>query len=381
LGTTVTAAEEQQHMTATPPTRPTILIEEDHFLKIVPVILDPETPPEHQQAIEDFFAHDVLDFVDWCAQLRARIPGLFPARVIWATSQRDLVAKLVEADGVIVESLAIDREALASAKRLKVAHKFGTLVSNIDQAACMERGIAVAVLHRRVNVAVAEQCFALMLALAKRVCTLDGLVERRALEKAGYSIRPRAPAFVGYSNFARVAGLKTLYGATLGMVGLGEVGREIAHRATTFGMHTLYFQRRRLDGAAEEALGARHASLDELMAQSDYIVTQLPLNDATRGIIDAKALKRVKPGAILINCARAELIDRGALIDALDAGRLGGLGLDVGYEEPADSDDPLLRYRGRGNVILMPHTAVGARENAQSDLERLCLNLWRAMVR
>jgi phosphoglycerate dehydrogenase-like enzyme len=367
-------------MTATPRTRPTILIEEDHFLKIVPVILDPETPPAHQHAVEDFFAHDLPDFMGWCGQLRARVRGLYPARVIWATSQRELVAKLADADGVIVESLAIDRAALANAKFLKIAHKFGTLASNIDQAACAERGIQVAVLHRRVNVAVAEQCFALMLALAKRIRALDGLVEHGALETAGYSIRPRAPAFVGYSNFAGIAGLKTLYGASLGVVGFGEVGREIARRAAAFGMRTLYFQRRRLDSTTEQELGARYASLDELMAQSDYIVTQLPLNGSTRGIIDAEALKRVKPGAILVNCARAELIDRAGLIDALDTGRLGGLGLDVGYEEPADSDDPLLRYRGTGNVILMPHTAVGARENAQSDLERLCLNLWQAIV-
>lgn len=368
-------------MTAIPHMRPTILIEEDHFLKIVPVILDPETPPAHQRAVADFFAHDVPDFLGWCARLRARIPGLFPARVIWAGSQNELAAKLADADGVIVESLVIDRAALDGAKRLKVAHKFGALASNIDQAACAERGIDVAVLHRRVNVAVAEQCFALMLALAKRICALRGLVERSALETAGYSIRPRAPAFIGYSNFARIAGLKTLDGASLGIVGLGEVGREIARRAAAFGMHTLYFQRRRVDAAIEEALGARYASLDALMAQSDYIVVQLPLNDLTRGIIDAPALKRIKQGAILINCARAELIDRAALVEALDAGRLGGLGLDVGYDEPADADDPLLRYRDSGNVILMPHTAIGARENAQSDLERLCVNLWRAIVR
>jgi phosphoglycerate dehydrogenase-like enzyme len=368
-------------MTATRDTGPTILIEEDHFLKIVPVILDPSTPPAHQQAVVDFFAHDVPDFLGWCAQLRARLPGLCPARVTWATSQADLVAGLADADGVIVESLVIDRATLHGAKRLKIAHKFGALASNIDQAACAERGIDVAILPRRVNVAVAEQCFALMLALAKRICTLDGLVERSALEKAGYSIRPRASGFIGYSNFARVAGLRTLDGASLGIVGLGEVGREIARRAAAFGVHTLYFQRRRLDAAVEETLDARYAPLDELMAQSDYIVVQLPLNDSTRCIIDAAALKRMKPGAILINCARAELIDRAALVEALASGRLGGLGLDVGYAEPADADDPLLRYRGNGNVILMPHTAIGARENAQSDLERLCINLWRAIVR
>src|SRR5215467_820342 len=118
-------------MTATPHTGPMILIEEDHFLKIVPVILDPATPPAHQQAVVDFFAHDVPDFLSWCAQLRARISGLYPARVVWAASQTDLVAKLAEADGVIVESLVIDRAALHGAKRLKIAHKFGALASNI----------------------------------------------------------------------------------------------------------------------------------------------------------------------------------------------------------------------------------------------------------
>ncbi|HEY2136004.1 MAG TPA: NAD(P)-dependent oxidoreductase, partial [Xanthobacteraceae bacterium] len=222
---------------------------------------------------------------------------------------------------------------------------------------------------------------ALMLALGKRICGLDGLVERTALEAAGYSIRPRAPGLIGYSNFARVAGLKTLFGATLGIVGLCEVGREIAGRAKAFGMTTLYFQRRPLSVADEEALGAHYCALDDLMARSDYIVVQLPMNDSTRGIIGFAALRAVKPGAFVINCARPELIDRDALIEALERGRLGGLALDVGYEEPARADDPLLKYRRSGNVILMPHTAIAARENALSDLERLCMNLWRGIVR
>jgi phosphoglycerate dehydrogenase-like enzyme len=359
---------------------PTLLLEEDHFLKIVPVILDPGIPPEHARAVADFFAHDVPDFLGWCAQLRARIPGLYPAKVVWATDQADLLAKLPAADGVIVESLVIDRAALAVAPRLKVVHKFGTIATNIDRAACAERGIAVELLHRHVNVAVAEQVFALILALGKRISELDGLVERASLEAAGFSIRPRASAYIGYSNFARIAGLKTLYGATLGIVGLGEVGREIARRANAFGMTTLYFQRRPLSAADEQALGARHVPLDALMAQSDYIVVQLPLNDSTRGIIGPQALRGVKPGAFLINCARAELIDRDALMAALDSGRLGGLGLDVGYDEPARPDDPLLKYRRKPNVILLPHTAIAARTNALSDLERLCVNLWRAIA-
>jgi len=358
---------------------PTVLIEEDHFLKIVPVILDPGIPPAHRDAVADFFAHDVPDFLAWCERLRARIPGLYPARVVWAKDQADFLAKLADADAAIVESFLVDRAAIGAAPRLKIVQKFGTIGSNIDEQACAERGIAVACLHRHVNVAVAEQCFALMLALAKRIGALDGLVERAALEAAGYSIRERASAYVGYSNFARVAGLKTLYGATLGIVGLGEVGREVARRAAAFGMTTLYHQRRPLAAADERPLSARYVSLAGLMAQSDYIVVQLPLNDSTRGIIGAEALRGVKPGAFLINCARAELVDRDALVAALDSGRLGGLALDVGYDEPAHPDDPLLKFRGKPNVILMPHTAIAARQNALADLEQLCLNLWQAL--
>jgi glyoxylate reductase len=358
---------------------PTILIEEDHFLKIVPVILDPDIPPAHRDAVADFFVHDVPDFLAWCERLRTRIQGLYPARIVWAKDQADFLAKLPDADAAIVESLVVDRAALATAPRLKIVQKFGTIGTNIDAAACAERGVAVAFLHRHVNVAVAEQCFALMLALAKRISALDGLVERAALEAAGYSIRERASAYIGYSNFARVAGLKTLYGATLGIIGMGEVGREIARRAAAFGMTTLYYQRRALAPADEQALGARYTSLADLTARSDYIVVQLPLNDSTRGLIGADALGGVKPGAFLINCARSELVDRDALVDALDSGRLGGLALDVGYDEPARPDDPLLRFRGRPNVILMPHTAIAARQNALSDLERLCLNLCRAV--
>jgi phosphoglycerate dehydrogenase-like enzyme len=357
-----------------------IVIEEDHFLKIVPVVLDPATPAVHQRAVADFFAHDEPDFPGWCRRLQLRLPGLYPAEVVFAEDQADLAAKLVEADGVIVESLAIDAATLAGARRLAVVQKFGTITANIDLAACAARGVVVETLHRMVNVAVAEQAFALLLALAKRIGAFNGVVEETALRAAGFKVRPRQPRYIGYSNFAGITGLKTVHGATLGVVGFGEVGREVAHRARAFAMKVVYFQRTPLSAAAERELGARYLPLDDLMAQSDYILVQLPLNLSTRGLIGRDALARIKPGAVLIDVARAELIDHAALVEALDAGRLGGLGLDVGYTEPAEPAEPLLRHRG-GNVILMPHTAIGARANALHDVETLCLNLWRGVTR
>jgi glyoxylate reductase len=206
------------------------------------------------------------------------------------------------------------------------------------------------------------------------------MVDAAALRAAGYKVRPRQSRYIGYSNFAGITGLKTLFGATLGIVGLGEVGREVAHRMRAFEMDVVYFQRTRLAAHIEQELGARYLSLNDLMAQGDYILVQLPLNISTRGLVGREALGRIKPGAVLVDVARAELIDHDALLDALAAGRLGGLGLDVLYGEPAEASEPLLRYRD-GNVILMPHTAVGARTNALHDIETLCVNLWRAITK
>jgi phosphoglycerate dehydrogenase-like enzyme len=356
-----------------------IVIEEDHFLKIVPVVLDPATPEAHRRAVADFFAHDEPDFLGWCGRLQQRLPGLYPAEVVFAADEADLATKIVDADGIVVEGFRIDDTILAGAPRLAVVHKFGTITANIDLAACTKRGIAVPTLRRMVNVAVAEQACALMLALAKRIGEFNGVVEESALRDAGFKVRPRQSRYIGYSNFAGITGLRTVLGETLGIVGFGEVGREVARRARAFEMEVVYFQRTRLAAAVEQEFGARYLPLNELMAQADYILVQLPSNDSTRGLIGRAALAHLKPGAFLIDVARPELIDHDALVEALDSGRLGGLGLDVLYSEPADPSEPLLRYRDR-NVILMPHTAIGSRANALHDVETLCVNLWRAIA-
>jgi phosphoglycerate dehydrogenase-like enzyme len=354
-----------------------ILVESDHFLKIIPVILDPETSEEHAQAVADFFSHDVPDFLGWCRHFREEIPGLYPARVEFAEDQAAFDAKIEDADAALVESFQVTRATLARAKRLRAVQRFGAATTGIDVEACKERGIAVLTLRRIVNVAVAEQVFALVIALCKRIVEFNRMVTAEDLRAIGYPVRSYDRRYIGGSNYGRIPGLRTLHGATLGIVGLGEIGREVALRANAFEMSLLYHQRTRLAPADEMALGARHVGLHELMANSDYIVVQLPLTDSTRGLIDRAALSVVKPGAVLVNAARAHLVDRDALLDALNSGRLAGLGMDVGYAEPADPDDPLLKF-DKGNVILQPHLAIAHRENGLKDMRQLCLNLWRA---
>jgi phosphoglycerate dehydrogenase-like enzyme len=353
-----------------------VVVEQDNVLRSVAVVLDPDVPAEQMKAVADWYRFDEPDFEGWLARVRQQIPGLFPAKVVFAKDEDDLKTKIADADALVVEGFEIGEAELASAKRLKIVQKFGGLAGNIDAAACFKRGIAIAVQRRRVNVAVAEQAMALMLALAKRVPALNGIVTEAALRQAGYDPTPFDRRYTGNSNFARIRGFKTLASSVLGIVGMGEIGREIAARAAAFGMEVLYHQRRRIAPLDEAALGARYVGLDELMAASDFVTPALPLNDSTRGLIGRAQLRQAKPGAILINVARGELVDHDALIEALDSGRLGGFALDVGYKEPTPPDEWLLTYKD-GNVILMPHTAPADRRNNLDDLEEMCLKLWR----
>jgi phosphoglycerate dehydrogenase-like enzyme len=355
-----------------------IVVEEDHFLKILPVILDPETPDEHVRAVADFYRHDMPDFPEWCAAFRRELGALYPAKVDFAARSDELEEKTKHADALVVETLPVRRRTLAASRDLKAIVKFGAITSNIDMAACDERRLPVLAVRRKGNIAVAEQAFALLMTLAKQITRFDHVVTAKGLAASGYPVRTYDRRFCGGSNYARIPGLRTLAGSTIGIVGLGEIGREIALRAAAFGMSIVYTQRTRAPQPVELALGARYCSLPDLMSGSDFIVVQVPLNDSTRGIIGRDELRHLKPGAMLVNAARAALVDREALIESLNSGRLAGLGMDVGYEEPWHQDDPLLQYRG--NVVVMPHTAVGHRENGLDDLKQVCLNLYRALI-
>jgi phosphoglycerate dehydrogenase-like enzyme len=283
---------------------------------------------------------------------------------------------LPEADAAVVESFAVDEDALADAGRLAVVQKFGTDTRNIDLEACARRGVAVRTLRRRVNIAVAEHAFALMLAMAKKVCLTHGRLDVAGLEEIGFQPRMFDRRHVAGANWARVSGLRMLHGATLGAIGLGEIGREVAARAGAFGMEVLYYQRNRLPDEIEGPLGAHYCGFDELLERSDFVSIHLPLTDDTGGMIDAAAFARMKPGAVLVNISRADIIDRAALMAALESGRLGGAGLDVHYQEPGDPDEPLKRF---DNVVLTPHTAVATRLNGTADMEELVSNLAEAV--
>jgi len=358
-------------------TRPIVVVEDDPFPRLIQVVLDPGTPAARLAAFSHFFAHEEPDFAGWCSRLRARLKRLHPARVRLVGDQAALLAAMPGARAVVTESLTVGKKEIAAAgKSLRVVQKYGTVLSIIDAAACRRARLRVLTLRRRVNISCAEHALALMLALARKIHETAGLISIEQLRAAGYSPTQYDGEHTANANWARIKGARNLFGTTIGLVGFGEIGREMALRAAAFGMRIVYTQRHRLGKAEEARYGATYAPLDALLAVADFVSLHLPLNDATRGIIGRRELALVKPGAILVNISRPPLVEREALLEALRAGRLGGFGLDPHYDAPGRADDPLLGLR---NVIITPHLAGSPRFNALGDFEELLIGLDRAL--
>jgi phosphoglycerate dehydrogenase-like enzyme len=310
------------------------------------------------------------------ARVRERVGALYPAEARIVSTQDELLAALPGSCALIVEGLKVGTPELVVGSSLKVVQKFGALPRNIDEAACAAKGVRVLTIRRRVNCACAEMAFALMLTLAKKLNRVLGRISAEQLADAGYPYKPYDRRHTPNSNWPRIAGVRILYGSTIGIIGLGEIGWEVALRARAFGMRTLYYQRTRLKESEERALDATYVPLATLLAESDWVVPVLPSSPSTRGLIGAEQLAQMKPGAMLINIARADVVDRAALIAALRSKRLGGFALDPLYEAPGRSDDELLTFE---NVVLSPHIAAQPRFNALDDLadmmERLAKEL------
>ncbi|HZN24489.1 MAG TPA: NAD(P)-dependent oxidoreductase [Burkholderiales bacterium] len=357
-------------MSAAP--RPAIVVEDDWFLRIIGIVLDPATSRERIDAFADFFSCDLPDFRGWVQDVRAKVSCLYPANVQLVDSEAAYRDALPQADAVVIESLRVGSAELAAAPRLRAVQKFGAITRNIDLAACGARGIPVLTLRRRANIACAEHAMALMLALARKLTRVAGRVSIDQLRGAGFAPKLYDRRHTAGSNWARVGGLDILSGATLGIIGLGEIGRELATRAAAFGMRIVYHQRQALPAEEVTRWHAEYRPFEALLAECDWVSINVPGNPSTRHIFDRTAFAHMKPGARLVNVARADVVEREALIDALASGRLGGFALDPLYEAPGRGDDPLLAFE---NVIITPHLAAQPRFNALNDMRDLLTNL------
>jgi glyoxylate reductase len=236
----------------------------------------------------------------------------------------------------------IDAELLGRAPRLRVVANAVVGYEHVDREACRARGITVTNTPDVLTDASADLAFALILSVL------------RGLPAAERSLRNGEFHGWGFGDYLGAE----LGGRTLGIFGMGRIGRAVARRAVPFGMRVLYYSRHRLSAEDEAALGAEWADREGLITRSDVLSLHAPLTPETRHTINADALRRMRPGSFLINTARGALVDEAALVDALRDGPLAGAGLDVYEREPAIHPG-LLELP---NVVLLPHVGSATRE-------------------
>lgn len=289
--------------------------------------------------------------------IEEQLPDGFTARAVSGRAPADLVEAVGDADYAVWWDLPVTTEVVAAAKHVRLFHKWGVGIDNIDLDACRARGIAVARTTGSNAVPVAEFTVGLMIALARRI--------------------PFAHASTVAGGWAKNEVWKQsqlVSGKTVGIIGLGSIGRGVARRLAGFDCTLLYHNRSRLPDAEEHALGVRYRSLEALLAESDIVSLNCPLTDQTRGMIDARALALMKPGALLVNVARGGVVVEADLVHALRTGRLGGAAVDVFDQEPPPGDHPLLAMP---NVIATPHCASTAFENSRRGVAHWLSNILR----
>ena len=243
---------------------------------------------------------------------------------------------------------------------VKLVSNFGVGVDHIDVMAATARGIPVGNTPGILDGATADLAFALVLAAGRRVVEGDRYA--------------RGPDFTRYDPSLMLG--REVHSSTLGVFGMGRIGRQVAQRANGFGMTVLYHNRHRSD-EAEIALGAKYATKDELLATADYVVLTVPLTPETRGFIGRAELARMKPTATLVNVARGAVVDKDALTEALAAKRIFAAALDVTDPEPLPRDHPLLKL---DNVIITPHLGSATEETRRRMAELSVENLFAGLA-
>lgn len=247
-----------------------------------------------------------------------------------------LLEGLRDVDGAFVLLTdRVDQEFLDAAPRLKIVANMAVGYDNIDVEACTRRGVMVTNTPGVLTETTADLTWALLMATARR------LVEaQKTIERGGWATW--SPMMLTGQD---------VYGATLGIIGAGRIGSAVARRALGFNMELLYHNRRP-NPDLEKETGARYVPLDQLLAESDFVVVLVPLTPGTRHLIDERALRLMKPNAVLINTSRGPVVDEKALYKALTEGWIWAAGLDVWEVEPIGPDHPLLQLP---NVVALPH--------------------------
>jgi len=290
--------------------------------------------------------------------VRGQLPPGFELEALRGTSRDDVLRCVADADFLLVATTPVTEEVIATAPKLKLIQHQGVGYDNIDVKAARRRGVPVALTPEGTTVGVAEHVFLLILALYKHLRQAEEALRRG--EWLQWALRPHS---------------YEMKGKTMGIVGLGRIGRAVAKRARAFEVGAIpYYDVTRPQPEVERGLEVIFSPFHDLLERSDIITLHVPLTEQTRGMIGAEELALMGEQAILINTARGALVDEGALYHALTTGQIAGAGLDVFVQEPPPPDNPLLTL---DNVVVTPHIAAGTRDALQAKMAAAFANMLR----
>jgi phosphoglycerate dehydrogenase-like enzyme len=337
-----------------------VILDDDHVIRLARYAL--ARPPEvSDDWVRAFFAPEPVD----PQAVYAAADGLHASDGVTLVEPPASAQEVHAANPAIIifRRGTVDAQLIAACPNLRLIQRIGARADSIDLAAAKQRGIHVSCMPRMTLIYTAEHAIMLMLALAKQLTRGDAQVRAGVWDRA--LVKPIDDVAYNWTGFT---GLSGLYGKTLGIIGLGEVGSIMAGMAQGFGMQVLYCNRTRLPAAQEAEAGVRFAPRAELLAQSDFVSVNAANLPANRGMIDLETFKAMKPGAFFINTSRGKLVNEDDLFTALDSGLIAGAGLDVHWQEPRAAGDRLCQLP---NLILTPHYAGGSRFGILDELKQV----------
>ncbi|MEE8074602.1 MAG: NAD(P)-dependent oxidoreductase [Candidatus Binatia bacterium] len=350
-----------------------LFTEEDNMFRLMEAALNGVASPRAERALHYFFGESIAEPLSRLTE-QPGILGLPPGiRGVICDDGAKLADYVREADYLVAESANVTRDLIRFGQgRLRLIHKFGWDYSNIDLEAAREFGVPTVNLRRISTISVAEHFILLILSLARKLTHAHAAALARAgCNDGSRSVGPSRTSF----NWGDIQNIQVISGRTLGMVGLGENGLEVAQRACCLGMKIAYYQRHRLTEKLEGSVGAvYHRSLVDLMKVSDFVGINVPYNASTEKLINAEALAAMKKGAYLINASRGGVVDEGALFSILKDRKIAGAALDVYRWEPVPPDCPLLKL---DNVTWSTHNAAGSPHFMIEDSRAVLENIAR----
>jgi len=293
-------------------------------------------------------------------------PDMLDITMLRQPDRSELLAALADAEYLLSERVGvIDAGMIQSAPNLKLILRLGSMTYDIDTEAAQRAGIVVCRWPVGSVIRVAEHLVMQMLALSKKLRETEAI----ALEaSAEWSESKRTDEDTFAYNWSRRDNVEGLWQKTVGIMGFGEIGAELARRLQGWDVNVLYNKRRRLPESVEIELGIRYVDEESLFSQSDYLVMLLPYFPETDLLIAETSFNRMKEGASIVSCGSGSVIDETALAQAIESGKLGGAALDTFEWEPTRPDNPLIPLAKQGyNILLTPHIAAGGSSAAAEE--------------